>query len=395
MTYTNVDTRRAVNTSLPSPHEALNISMKHDGTTPALAIKRYPPTSNRSLQAWSAADELLLETLANRDLSGRTIAIYEDRFGYLSAHLHRHAPWTIVSYRSQRKALEMNLGNNGLSIEPERWISPLDPLPRPVHLAIVRVPKSLDLFRLYLAKLAPFLDDDAVVLCPFMTRHFSPQMLAIAGEYFEVVEQSLARKKARLLILEKPRTSPSEELINVIDVTFEDDRHESLGQYYGVFSAGHVDYATQFLLQHLELRDTDHKILDLASGNGVIARAIQRRKPDAELHLLDDFLLAIESSRLNMSGGNVHFHWADSLDGLPRGSFDLVVSNPPFHFDHENNIEIPLRLFQQTAAVLEKGGRFVCVANRHLNYRPHLQKLFRTVTIPAQNERYVIYACVR
>jgi len=36
--------------------------------------------------------------------------------------------------------------------------------------------------------------------------------------------------------------------------------------------------------------------------------------PGAEIHLLDDFRLAIESSLLNLSGDHNAFHWDDNPD---------------------------------------------------------------------------------
>ncbi|MBL4708340.1 MAG: methyltransferase, partial [Flavobacteriales bacterium] len=50
--------------------------------------------------------------------------------------------------------------------------------------------------------------------------------------------------------------------------------NEGYKQYWGVFSAKHIDYATQYFLEHIKLNPTDNSILDLASGNGVIGNEI-------------------------------------------------------------------------------------------------------------------------
>ncbi|MBA2665037.1 MAG: methyltransferase [Bradymonadaceae bacterium] len=369
--------------------------MKHRANDQKLTITRYPATSNRSLQAWSAADELVLNVLANQELSRRTVVVYDDRFGFLTAYLHTIEPLTVVTYKSQQKALELNLGQNALPRVSERWLSPLVALPETIDLGIVRVPKSLDLFKLYLAQLTASLAPDGQAICAFMTRYFSAQMIAIAEEFFEHVEQSLAWKKARLLTLTRKKPVGQLELLNALPLTFQDGSVEVFKQYYGVFSAGNIDYATQFLLEHLALAPGERRVLDLASGNGVIARAIQRQRPGVELHLVDDSRLAVESSKLNLTAENVHFHWDDGLEQFERESFDLVVSNPPFHFGHETNIEVSQKLFRQVGDVLKAGGRFVCVANKHLNYMTHLTRTFRTVKTVAENEKYVIYTCVR
>ena len=44
-------------------------------------------------------------------------------------------------------------------------------------------------------------------------------------------------------------------------------------------------------------------------------------------------------------------------------------------FEFENNIEVSIELFKEVYRCLKMGGRFVLVANKHLNYKTHLQKV--------------------
>ncbi|MEX0646845.1 MAG: methyltransferase [Balneolaceae bacterium] len=361
-------------------------------------VSRYPKSKNRSLKAWNAADEYLLKYLSQLDVAAPSVAIYNDRFGFLSCALHNTGPVNVVDYKSSEKAINRNLKNNGLDVNRSLFLSSLSPLPRPIDIGIIKIPKSLDLFHFYLDKLTEGLAENGIAICGFMTRHFSKQIPVVGGEFFEEVNQSLAWKKSRLLILKKKKPLQKSSAVRFFTHTFTTGLTEEVRQYPGVFSAGKVDYATQFLLEHTEVNDHDMKILDLASGNGVIARDIQLRKPDAEIHLLDDYYLAIESSRLNLDKDRIHFHFNDSPGRIvPKASlgenhfFDLVISNPPFHFGHENNIEITIRLFEQVKKVMKEGGRFLCVANKHLNYKTHLRKLFRETKTVAENDKYVIY----
>ncbi len=358
-------------------------------------ITRYPETTNRSLRAWNAGDEYMLLQLGEMELKPKTVAIYNDRFGFLGATLHHLQPFMVIDRKSQQKSLQMNLDSNQLEWNPERLVSPLSDLPETVDIGIIHIPKTLDLFRLYLNHLTRSLADDGLVICSFMTKYFSPQMLDIAGEFFEDVEQSLARKKARVLILRKKKNPPDLPVLNSIEFSFDENHTEKLKQYFGVFSGSNIDYATQFLMKHLKVEQEDQTVLDMASGNGVIARAIQLQKPDADIHLLDDSLLAIESSKQNLNSENAHFHWNDTLHDLDKDSFDLVVSNPPFHFEHETNIEVSIELFQEVFEVLKPGGRFICVANQHLNYKTHLDKIFKAVEVIAQNKKFILYKSLK
>lgn len=356
-----------------------------------ISIRRYPETSNKSLRAWNAGDEYILEYLSEIDLTTKSIAVCNDRFGYLSCYLNDAEPFVMIHRKSQEKSTIMNLKANNLKFDSGQFFTPFMQPSEPIDIALIQIPKSLDLYRFFLHKLSASLSDEGTVICAFMTKYFTPALLDIASEYFEEVEQSLAVKKSRLLILKKKKLLPEVSFIDTYEHTFSEGSTETLNQYPGVFSAGQVDYATQFLMEHLKFVEGENRILDLGSGNGVIARAVQFKNPEAEVHLVDDSILAIESSKLNLDAANAYFHWNDTLDEMEDQSFDLAISNPPFHFGHETNIEVSVDLFREVAGLLTKGGRFLCVANQHLGYKPHLKKFFRSVEVLSQNKKFVIY----
>lgn len=353
-----------------------------------IQLTRYPLTNDTALQAWNAADELILTYLEDNDISTHHPILLNDRFGYLTCHLINYEPQVVSLYKSQEKSISKNLAQNQL-----RALSFLNPLLEtaiPSDLGIIKIPKSLDLFRLLLHQLHEKLSEDGTVVCGFMTKYFTPQLIKIAEEYFDKVEQSKALKKARLMILSGKKKLPQ---LNIIE-KFEWNNN-TYSQYLGVFSSGHIDYATQFFLEELAIKATDKNSLDLASGNGVIARFIREQKPDASIRLIDDSWLAIASSKLNLTTGENHFHFNDSLDDIEDQSLDLVVSNPPFHFDFETNLDITFSLFSQVEQKLRSGGRFELVANRHLPYKPYLDKLFDQVVVLKQNQHFIIYSCFK
>jgi 23S rRNA (guanine1835-N2)-methyltransferase len=358
----------------------------------AYKIKRYPATTQTSLQAWSAADEYLLKYCIeqNADPVG-PIAIYDDRFGFLAVLLHAHQPVSVISAKSQEKAIRLNLKANKLDGETVKWADPLTPMAQPVALGLIRVPKSMDLFRFYLAQVTQALSADGQVVCAFMTRHFSAQMLEVAATYFESVEQSLAWKKSRLLILKGPKQVEPKPMLTTVQLS----KDHTLQQYPGVFSANKVDPASRMLMEQLRISYSARRVLDVGTGNGVLAAAIHALHPDIEMHVLDDSFLAIESARLNLDPARTHFHFNNSLETLESDFFDLVVSNPPFHFEHENNIEISLHLFEEVVRCLKEGGHFQLVGNRHLNYKVHLARQFRMVKILAETPKFVVYQCTK
>ena len=168
-----------------------------------MKIIRYPNTTDRSLKPWSSADELLLDQVLYQNISEKKIITYNDRFGYLNCQLNKSDVLSVISYKSQEKSHKINRQNNGLMFDDSHFVNPLSSIDEKFDMVLMKIPKSVNLFELYLAQIVTCIKDDTVVYCSFMTRHFTKRLLVISNKYFEVVEQSLAKKKARLLILKK------------------------------------------------------------------------------------------------------------------------------------------------------------------------------------------------
>lgn len=357
----------------------------------SLKIERYPVTTNKSLRAWSAVEEHMLLKSEDLNLEEKKIAIYNDRFGFMSIFLRNYNVRAIIADKSQCKSFNNNFETNKIDVNKIERSNLMSENSWDANFGFIHVPKSLKLFRLMLIELAENSSDDLEIVCGFMTKYFSNSIIEIANEYFEDVTQSKAFKKSRLLHLKKKRSNYSTE--NVSKITF---NNEVIQQYYGVFSSNKIDYATQFLIKKMVVNPDVEKVLDLASGNGILAKYAKNIKPNAEVHLIDDSYLAIESSKLNLVGlDNIHYHFNDDLKDLENNYFDLVLSNPPFHFEHENNIEISLSLFKSVSWCLKPGGSFQLVANKHLNYKTHLIKMFNKVDVLAENEKFIIYNCIK
>ena len=355
---------------------------------PELNINRVPESTNNSLRAWSAADELLVSFL--EEYNPESVVIYNDSFGYLSCHSAPRTIYLALDSKSQEKATQKNFATNNIDSSCLIPTSLTVNLKEKVKFGLMKIPKSLEFFELLLSHFAPNSSDNSILACGFMTRNFTKQLLEIAKEYFEEVEQSLSKKKARLLILKKPKKTKKKSILNTIQF-----KNEEIQQYFGVFSSKHIDYATQFLIENIEPPEEVNSVLDLASGNGILAKEIHKQFLNAEFYLVDDSQLAIESSKLNLTGDNFHFYHNNNLEDIPSNSMDYVISNPPFHVEYEIDLSIPLRLFRAVEKKLKPEGKFQLVANSHLNYKTHLEKIFKRVKIVYDNDKFVVYSCYK
>jgi len=87
-----------------------------------------------------------------------------------------------------------------------------------------------------------------------------------------------------------------------------------------------VDWALEVLAHQPAPR-----VVDLGTGSGAIALALQQQRPDAQVLAVDastDALIVAQANATHL-GLPVHFHHGHWLQGL-AGGFDAIVSNPPY-----------------------------------------------------------------
>ncbi len=352
-----------------------------------LSLKRLPETKNNSLKAWNAADELLVEFFSDKS---KQLGIYNDTFGYLTCHFASEKPIVVINQKSQEAAIQKNLNGNGIPVEHNLFFNLTDEIHAQLDYAILKIPKSLGLLEVYFNQIHQCLSSEGEVTCGFMTKYFNSGILKLAHKYFDHVEQTKAKKKARLLILKGKKTI---EKINLFE-SFEYNNLQ-LKQYRGVFSSGKVDLATDFLLQNLPIPAKHDTVLDLACGNGIIGKWILEKAQVNQMHFLDDSNLAIASAKINLAESHTKFHHHFDLSLFEDESFDWIIINPPFHFGNTVDTSIAIGLFHAAQTKLKKGGTLTIVANSNLGYEPILKSLFDSVQIYESNWQFKIYVCLK
>ena len=99
-----------------------------------------------------------------------------------------------------------------------------------------------------------------------------------------------------------------------------------------------------------------YHIVDVGTGSGCIALALAKELPQAVIHATDISPTALEVARANAARhqleNRVHFHQTDLLQGLAPGTFDFVVSNPPYVGESEaDTVQLEVRKCEPRNAV--------------------------------------------
>lgn len=158
----------------------------------------------------------------------------------------------------------------------------------------------------------------------------------------------------------------------------------------GVFSWQELDDGTQYLLDDLVLRDAK-TALDVGCGYGVIG-ALLASQVDL-VTLVDNNLLAISCTKATLERNNIsnaEVIPSDVFSELKGKTFDLIISNPPFHRGFDLNTNVPHKLMQQAPNYLNQGGRLVLVANEFLKYEQVMAENFKQSGVRARNTKFKV-----
>ena len=359
-----------------------------------LDLIRQPEQPNEPLQAFDAADEYLLNHLAEQQPAASTrVLVLNDSFGALAASLAGKVALT-SSGDSFLAALglEKNLVRNGLPFDAVTVLPASAPLLGPFDRVLIRVPKTLALLEEQLIRLQGQLAPGAQVIAAAMIKHLPRAAGELLERYVGPMQASLAVKKARLLIA-TPDNRPA--IASPYPTRYRLDQPAiELLNHANVFCREGLDIGTRAFLPHLPSNLGQARIADLGCGNGVLAIASALSNPDAHYTLVDESFMAVQSAEQNwqatLGQREVTVRAGDGLAGQEPQSLDVVLCNPPFHQQQVVGDFLAWRMFQQAREALVVGGALYIVGNRHLGYHSKLARLFRGVEQVAATPKFVI-----
>lgn len=265
----------------------------------------------------------------------------------------------------------------------------------------LRLPKSLAGLDEYAELIANNASPDVVVIAGGRVKHMTHSMNEVLATHFGQVNASLGQQKCRVLRAALPfRAEPTWPRAK---------EHRTLGitvvAHGETFAGNKIDPGTALMIKHLS-QVPDGELLDLGSGNGVLATLLARQLGEhdhpgtpgkARVHAVDVSWAAWDATRATARFNRLRVdgRLAANLDDFATASLDAIVCNPPFHRGVAKDSEPAMSMFEDAARVLRPGGEFWCVYNSHLPWKAKLTELIGTTRVIEQNTGYTLTLSVR
>ena len=159
----------------------------------------------------------------------------------------------------------------------------------------------------------------------------------------------------------------------------------------GVFSKKGLDFGTRTLLENLDYKNINGKILDFGCGYGSIG-IIVSKFTGSEVDMLDinkrSIELAKENSKLNKAKTNI---FESNIYENVQDKYDYIISNPPIRVGNE----ILYKILFEAKDHLNDNGKLIIVVNKDQGAKSLMEKLkkFYNVNLIAKNKGFFVILC--
>ena len=299
------------------------MKVKFETSLGSYRIQRFPLRAQQPLQAWDAADELLLNTLVAEYPECLTstesrVLLVNDQFGALATALHTQQPDCWSDSTMSHAATAFNLHENVDSLDKSYYgftaISSVSNLHGHYDLVLIKVPKTLALLEQQLTMLNGHITERTLVVAGGMTKHIHNSTVGLFEALVGPTRTSRATKKARLIFSEPKLSDADLPAPELIESRYQcEPLHAELISYANGFSRERLDIGARAMLQALDKYPIPmgNNIADLGCGNGVLGLyALQKRlsQPAAcvasasaavSISFIDESYMAIAAAQKN------------------------------------------------------------------------------------------------
>lgn len=367
-------------------------------------LHRCNADPTRSLQAWDAADSLILDTLLQGPGKLHALVI-NDEFGALTTAL-RHCqridgtgrtnlPVPVLSVNDSlvgSVATRSNLRHHGLD-SPLVHCLPTT-LQTPIDSIVLRIPKSLAMFEDQLHRLRALTKPGCQMTAGIMSKYLTRNMVDRVERIFGPATVSRAVRKARVVTASRDHSTATR--ANPFPVWQQNSLlPEPLLLRAGVFSLNRTDAASLLLCRHIRHYEGSPHIIDLGCGSGLLGLVAAQRNPQAVITMIDESWVAVASATFNAERlfpeQAITVAHANGLTPLADKRADMVLCNPPFHENRRITSATAEQMIVDTHRVLKPGGSLLLVGNRHLDYGKRLSRIFGRNRLLQQDRRFCVF----
>jgi len=173
-------------------------------------------------------------------------------------------------------------------------------------------------------------------------------------------------------------------------------REYSIHSLPGVFSYDEIDEGTYLLIDNL-IVPNGARVLDFGCGYGIIG-LVASSLGASQVDMVDSNIMAVASTVENIHRNGLKGVSAFADDGLSWArdhTYNMLVSNPPFHNGKEVDYSVAKVFIEQAHRVLINSGRLTLVANRFLRYDRQMQACFGNIETLAQTGQFHLLSSIK
>lgn len=167
------------------------------------------------------------------------------------------------------------------------------------------------------------------------------------------------------------------------ELTLEFETNES------VFSPKGLDAGTKAMLKEAVINNQD-RILDLGCGYGFVEIYLAKKYPYTTVTMTDISANAIDLTTKNAQRNEVapEIVSSEGFKAISDKTFDVILSNPPYHVD----FSVPKEFIEQAYRQLALNGKLYMVTKRRKWYENKIRSVFGYVKVTENEDYYVFYA---
>jgi len=361
-----------------------------------LKLARYPFEGQRSHQAWDSADEWIISRFPQHSdpviVVGEAFGVLGTAWGAADVTAAGDSSLALTALEKNRKLNPSTTGGT-LRILPS---TDMKTATEAFSRIFIRLPKSLSLLEFYLENAVRFADENTEIWLGAMDKRWSSGVKKIAEHLLENVEVFPFEKHSRWLCFRKKAEPTTARATTAIEGWDLDEYPLTFSPAPDVFSSSDLDAGTAAFLRAFPekiIKDAS-AIADLGCGSGIFGISASYLNREASVWFTDESYLAAGNAeknyKLNKLEGKASFLVTNGLDGIPDNSVDLVLCNPPFHFQNIQSREPAAFMFAEALRVLTPGGCIQIVGNSHLGYHKLLDEYFDRIKEVYRDRKFTV-----